>query len=171
MSYSIKVCFTTEDEKDLFSATVEAIEEIGSHMLIKFVDMDGVEKISHAIDPGVVLDPTQEYLKTHTIVAEFEVPLWCTQEQYCKWAHAQFARKIPYAMKQMVNQAARIIGLPMVFVKNGDAEQICNEWGCRNIDLYGKVPHNFDVLDAIGLKQSYDILDTLVKQAWIRRVK
>lgn len=155
----INIVFTEEINPDKLSKTIQKIEKIGSHCLIIYQDLDGKRKINHAIGKGVLIDPDLSYFKTHNKTREFEVELWCTQEEYCAWVNQEAAKHIKYSFKQFVNQFLRLIGLSWVPFKNGDKEQICCEWAARTLDKWGKIAENFDILDAIGLAQLEQVLE------------
>ena len=126
--YTIKVGFTQEIHADFVSRMIMKFEKTNySHSLILFEDVDFREKVFHSIGKGVLVDPEQEYLKTHKIVKLFEIPMSTTREGFGMYVRGRTLSKIEYSQGQYLNQVARLLGMSMKLVHNDGAKTICSE--------------------------------------------
>ena len=90
----IKVCVSHEKDRDFMSGVVETlIRRPYSHILIVYEDL-----IYHAIPGGITTEPFAEYCKTHDIMGEKEVELYC--EPWVFLEHYKFYRGLPYTHLQ-----------------------------------------------------------------------
>jgi len=139
VSYKIKVAFTQEHQPDYISWFVMlALNRMYSHVIIVFEDIDDKEKIFHCIGEGTLIDEEKVYLKTHTIIKQYEIPMKCSRVEFADWARKKAEKKIEYSNRQYVNIAVKFairfinnwIGLkiktPVIF-RNGDAAEVCSE--------------------------------------------
>jgi len=123
--YSVKIAFTKEINPDRVSKLVMwALQKPYSHVLILFEDIDGKEKILHAIGKGTCIDEDKEYLKTHAITHMYEVPMRVSREVFAGWARGRVGRD--YAESNYINMALEKIGIKWVPFKNGNSDVVCS---------------------------------------------
>jgi hypothetical protein len=123
--YTVKVAFTQEVNPDFISrAVMWALEKPYSHVLILFEDVDGKEKILHAIGKGTCIDEDKEYLKTHNIVRMYEVQMRVSREVFSGYARGRVGRD--YAETNYINMALEMMGVKWVPFKNGNSDVVCS---------------------------------------------
>lgn len=135
--YSIIVAFTQEVNPDWISKGVMfCLDQIYSHVMIIFVDIDGREKVFHCIGKGTCIDEDKAYLENHKIVKSFRIPMRCSPAEFSFWAKGRVGRE--YSDTQYLNIGVKFavqwinrifktkFDIPVIF-RNGAAKAICSE--------------------------------------------
>jgi hypothetical protein len=126
VNFSVKVVFMAETHPDWISRAIMWAENAPySHVAIMYEDVDGKEKIHHAVTAGIGTDDPKEYLKHHKIVKAYEVPMRISKEIFSGWVQGRGGRD--YAESQFINIMLAKIGIKWVPFKNGAAETVCSE--------------------------------------------
>lgn len=144
------VDFTAENDPDWQSKGVNAVlKDDYTHVLIRFRDEAGVEKVFHSITEGVCVQVAEEFYKTHYSVKSLYVKLNCTQAEFRtlteKW------NDIDYGYTQFLN--CFLDELPLLgrinVSTNGLDEMICSELVARVLQLFTEIYKFTESFDSI----------------------
>lgn len=171
MKYFIQICLTKEKKPDFVSKYIMRFERSKfSHALCLFEDVDGVVKIFHSIGKGTVIEEVGKFFEEHDISASYLIPMDCDREEFSDYVNRRTKLNVSYSVSQYVNQGLRLLGLPLVLIRNGDRKAICSEemfCTLRKSEIWSRVMGADQ--DTISPRMLDSILSALVKEGVITR--
>lgn len=147
----IHVEFTAEENPDLKSAAImKFMKTPFSHVLIRYADQFGEEKLFHATSPCVCVQKTLDYMPGHKVAASFEITLDCSPDRFFGFVEGSCGKE--YSQSQLLAIVSRTR-----LADNGSEKMICSELVADVLKRFSSVPIS-GVIDRITPGDLYQIL-------------
>jgi len=124
----VLIAISSEKKIDLVSRMIEwVLRRNYSHIFVVHNDT-----IYHSVGKGISQTNYSEYKKTHDIIGEKEVELYCNKTVFLD--HFNFYRGLEYSVLQMLSIIPFLGGL----FKTGHKSAICSEYVCWVLNDLGR---------------------------------